>query len=688
MNILQRLGGASPGTWGLIVLGVLLILLSPLVGVGGYFLPPLFTSSLLQLGAVGLSLLVILALLAILIAWIRDPRIRFTTPKDPFVAIYLIVALLFSVGLWRGFGQSGFHSWEFNSGIAMMVATIGVLAISLGLVRSGFAPASFFSRIFAHPRLSIVLSALVFTGSGTLFAYYVAEGIPHVVDSVIYATQAKILMAGGLTDASPGVELVALERRLMVGVEGLYGKYPIGWPMVLSLFMLIDAGWFANVFLVLANAVLTGVIAHRILSREIAVLSVMLMLLSGFSIISSAEWLSHIATSFWLLLFYLMYEFAFIDAGLREKSFDQRFLLFSILCGLALFMAVLTRQFDALVFSIPVMAHAFVTLLRDPKRNAVLLAPVALVGACALGVLLYVNKHQIGNLFTTGYGAGYLDQLLNMMTNAATKPVDYLLWFQQSLHEVNLMWFAGVGVFLPLVVMGWMYPPIRTRRTSLFLACSGGILLAYVFATIRGISWYGPRWYLPLLPAFSILAAAGIMQLIAVVKAFDAKAVKVGDPPADAVPDPTPVLQSGAGQSAVRTIHLPNLILASILVSIVAAFAVGLPVWGLRIHVSSPNLVNAQLFHEVERQSLSNAVIGLFSADAGIVGKLNRNAVWKNDFPLESSNIIYVTQRANWKLKACRNWPGRNIYSLDSSDKFVFHPVDCSTLKKPRSRGK
>ena len=108
------------------------------------------------------------------------------------------------------------------------------------------------------------------------------DGVPHFSDALTYQMQGRIIADGRLSLESPqhpelwihSLFFVTSEQHIdpatnQWAYEGsrFFGKYPIGWPMIVGLFDRFDLGFLANGALVALLTVLTAMVAMQVASR-------------------------------------------------------------------------------------------------------------------------------------------------------------------------------------------------------------------------------------------------------------------------------------------------------------------------------------------------------------------------------------------------------------------------------------
>src|SRR5690349_12443422 len=110
------------------------------------------------------------------------------------------------------------------------------------------------SRLDAALMLLLVVLTLAAT---IVVALQVTERIPHLEDEIAYIFQAQTFARGQLT-APPAPAPSGFFTPFVVTLDNLHrvGKYPIGWPLLLALGELVNAGWLVNPILASITIVL------------------------------------------------------------------------------------------------------------------------------------------------------------------------------------------------------------------------------------------------------------------------------------------------------------------------------------------------------------------------------------------------------------------------------------------------
>jgi 4-amino-4-deoxy-L-arabinose transferase-like glycosyltransferase len=231
-------------------------------------------------------------------------------------------------------------------------------------------------------RTAIVGSAGLAAGlvilAASLFTVTVSQGIPHSEDEAAYLFQAQVFAKNRLTVPTPPLE-AAFFSPFVVDYNGLrFGKYPPGWPLLLSLGVRAGQPWLVNALLGAVTLLLVARIAHLFYCQAkdnatnncyLPWLATGLLLVTPAFLFQTGLLLSHPAALFWITLALL---------GLNYVRRGHR--LAAVAVGICLGMAFLTRPLAATGSGIVIVLFAVITA--GPRLAAIIVAgtaPVALL---------------------------------------------------------------------------------------------------------------------------------------------------------------------------------------------------------------------------------------------------------------------------------------------------------------------
>jgi hypothetical protein len=359
-------------------------------------------------------------------------------------------------------------------------------------------------------------AALVISLITVLVTYYVTktyfEAIPHLEDEIAYVWQARVIADGKLTVPSPPHSASFLVP-FVVDYDGQrFGKYPLGWPVLLALGIKLGIRSFINAFLAGFGVWLTYLLGKKIWSGTVGIIAAILTLSSPFFLMNSASLLSH---PFGLVLS-AAFALAWLDSFSGEKAVPKW--LPTVSAGLALGVLVMTRPLTALAVAFPFIIHGIYLLI---KGNSQTRRHVIVVGGLAMGIgaLTFLWQYAV-----TG------DPLLN----------PYTLWWPydkygfgpgfghtEGGHNLHL---ARINTRFSLQVgnsdlfgwgrFSWLFLPFGALSISLRRNWQG-ILVGAVFPSLVifhmaywvGAWLLGPRYYYEGLYSLTLLSAVGIAWL-------------------------------------------------------------------------------------------------------------------------------------------------------------------------------
>lgn len=359
----------------------------------------------------------------------------------------------------------------------------------------------------------------------TVLADRIFEHVPHSEDEVAYLFQARVLAQNRLTVPTPPNDQ-AFWTPFVVDYQGQrFGKYPPGWPLLLSLGVRLHAPWLINTLLATLTLALVARLGHGFYANRTGLWAAALGLVTPGFLFLSSSLLSHTASLFWstlalLVVFYLVT----LAAGRLPRQDGKRSTqparltarpaTGAIAAGLALGLVFITRPLAAVGIGLAVGIFLMILIIRRDLAWTALLW-LALGGLPVAGLLpLYwwaisgdptFNPYllvwpydRVGFGPDIGpYGYGWREAIfINTRLKLTTLATGLFGWPGWS----NLL-------FLPV--------PFLTRRANrwdwLLLGTLGSIISVHNFYWAFGGADGGfPRYYYDALPALLLLTARGI----------------------------------------------------------------------------------------------------------------------------------------------------------------------------------
>lgn len=194
---------------------------------------------------------------------------------------------------------------------------------------------------------SFILSAVV---SSQVF-----EHLPHLEDEDAYLWEARALAGGQAvltsTDPSrPFWQPFVLDR------EGKrFGKYPLGWPGLLAVGVLLGQTWVINAFLAAATVALTYRLGREIFNPDTGVFAAGLVAFSPMALLLNGTLMGHTSALCTTMLFLYAY---------WRMTRERRTLLWGVVAGIALGLTVINRPVAGIAVAAPLIALSAVRLIR------------------------------------------------------------------------------------------------------------------------------------------------------------------------------------------------------------------------------------------------------------------------------------------------------------------------------------
>jgi hypothetical protein len=330
------------------------------------------------------------------------------------------------------------------------------------------------------------------------------ERMPHVQDSVAYLFQAKVFAMGRLwADLPPLPEF--FEHEFVVMRDGRwFGKYPPGFPALLSLGVLIGAPWLVSPLLAGVASLATYRVGAGASGRPVGLLAALLLLFSPFFLFLSGEFMAHTAGLAFAMLFALGYLHA--DRGSRSAA---------LLAGLALGLGALIRPWTALMLAAPFGVDLLLRLRRAPRSTLRLGALMAVGLAPPLAVYVGWNWVMAGGPFANPMELWWPTDKLGFGPDKGLfghTPLNGLYNSLRNLFELSYHAFGWPGVFTFL----FAFVPFATGRANrwdrIWLASWLALMVGYFFWWADGVM-YGPRFYLEAIGFLALLSARGVVVL-------------------------------------------------------------------------------------------------------------------------------------------------------------------------------
>ena len=357
--------------------------------------------------------------------------------------------------------------------------------------------------------LPVVAFTLAAWSSDSIF-----DRLPRTEDEVTFLFQAKTIAEGHLVAPGPDQPRFFFMSFVVVRDGEWFGKYPPGYPAILSFGVRAGHAWVVNA---LAAAVVIGLlilVGRRLYDLRTGLTGGLLLALSPFFIIQSGSLLSHVVALFWVLLMLYLFDVM--------RSRDLPIAAFG--AGAAAGMLLLTRPLTAVGVGLPFLIVAVADLYqRRPFFRRYLLVAVGLLPF--LLTLLAYNQMTTGDPATSAYELWWpYDRIgfgpeYGVNGHSLSDAVDNTRSNLRDLGEVLFGWPRRLS-FLPVLLAAGA-GIVRLRRGGFSRDLSIDLVLIGIVIGVVGVHmlyWtsgkmYGPRYYFATIGALSLLSARGIVWL-------------------------------------------------------------------------------------------------------------------------------------------------------------------------------
>ena len=329
-------------------------------------------------------------------------------------------------------------------------------------------------------------------------AFVLGRGI-YQGDESAYLFEARCLNAGRLYMAQPLLLPVATisYAHHLVWQGKWFGKYPGGWPLVLSLGALTRLEWLINPLL---GGLLLWVVFHigkQLLDTEAARAAVVILALSGFFVLNCLGFMSHVLCGLLLALATLCYS--------RYARSGKAMWIGGVLACLVA--SSFVRPFTAICAGTTLIG---VWTLRWNWRAVLRFALwTGLFVLVVIGFSALQNFPLTGSYFISPYA------LYNggSMREISFRSSDLL---QGIFHDIPARLADTSAVSFPFVFLLALYGFWRGKRDRLYWALAlpcCALVAGYVVETANSDSPIGERFYFEAYFAIALLAGAGWIQL-------------------------------------------------------------------------------------------------------------------------------------------------------------------------------
>lgn len=358
-------------------------------------------------------------------------------------------------------------------------------------------------------RLALVLSSLAILFSAVV-SDRVFENIPHIEDEMAYVWQAKAITQGEIKLPSPPHTQIFLVPFVVDDHGWRFGKYPLGWPVILAIGQAVGLRGLVNPLLAGFAVWLTYLLGKRIFGETTGLLAAALTVISPFFLMISGSLLSHPLG----LVLSEAFALVWLD-GFGNKDARRRWLP-TLTCALIMGALIQTRPFTAVAVAFPFVIYSLYLIVRGNRQTRIHL--FVLGGAILfLSLLYFLWRYSLtGNALVDPYTLWWPYDKVGFGPGYGNMPGGHSLYLALTNARVSLD--SGWKDFFGWWVLSWIFLPFglwasRRNPHALLVGSVMVSLVLFYMAYWIGSSLFGPRYYYEGLYSLTLFSAAGILYL-------------------------------------------------------------------------------------------------------------------------------------------------------------------------------
>jgi len=289
-----------------------------------------------------------------------------------------------------------------------------------------------------------------------------------------------------------------------------FGKYPLGWPLMLALGVLLHARDWVNPILSGLGVWLTYLLGKKIFDERVALLAAALTITSPFFLINSGSLLSHP----WSLFLSLSFALAWLDTFDAARKLPA-WLTVSV-AGLSLGVLAMTRPLTAISVGFPFFIHGIILLMRGDKSSRFKVLTIGLLAAFVAALVPLWQFAVTGGPMLNPYTLWWKYDKLGFGEGFGRQAGGHSLYW--AWVNLKISFKSGWGDFFGWGSASWLFLPFglwvlgRNARAWLVASVFPSIVLLYMTYWI-GSNLYGPRYYYEGFFSLTLVSAAGMFWL-------------------------------------------------------------------------------------------------------------------------------------------------------------------------------
>ncbi|MDY7038567.1 MAG: glycosyltransferase family 39 protein, partial [Thermodesulfobacteriota bacterium] len=362
------------------------------------------------------------------------------------------------------------------------------------------------------PELGLTIFLIVIFVILVLVAYLPFHNYPYSMDEYNYLYQAKIFSEGKLFLEVPEIYQPFKEMYMILMDNKLFSKYPPGFPLILSLGVLLNISGVINPFIAAITLVIIFYFVRSFIRTKYAMLTVGLLATTPYFIAHSASYFAHPTALLMTSLIFLLvrrYEITPKDSCLP-------------LVGLCSGYFFLTRPLDAFCTIVP--AYLYLAYILHKRRNLNKIIYSISTFTVVFILFLIYNYVLTGKISIATYpivtrefrivdpsSAGFVSNLISISNCYINTAVQYL----PTLLVTYLL--VPCALFMPLFALFGIF---KFKSKWKWVLLSNCLLLILLYNFHPGLGWpqYGARYYYSGLFSMATLSVFAFKHVIELLK--------------------------------------------------------------------------------------------------------------------------------------------------------------------------
>jgi hypothetical protein len=334
-----------------------------------------------------------------------------------------------------------------------------------------------------------ILAAILFP---LLAAWFVLDRFPNSGDEFSYLFQAETLARFRLWEQPPALGTDLIPFRTWIFGSKWVGQYPPGWPIVLSLGLLVGLPtWMMNAVVGGGSIAATIALCKRVGDRSMTVIAVALYTLTPFYVMNAASYFSHVFSSLLILIFCL----SLPPDGKVPRT--QNLIAAGAIVGLL----AMTRYFDVLCL-LPALLFWFVT-----QRPA---AWPRVIGWMAVGCIPFLGLLMIYHDVITGSPFRSTYFVINTPESFPSLEPSHIIFGTRLIPARITELVLWTSPILVIAYAGCLLLKFKDRKLAYYDLIFPGFVLAYISFNELDGNRYGPRYYFDASPLLIVTIVSAI----------------------------------------------------------------------------------------------------------------------------------------------------------------------------------